>query len=88
MTSPADRAIVESVRELAHRLGLTSVAEGVETDEIRQLVVAAGFDLLQGFHFSRPLRERDLLDYVARNREEGSADEGRGGQGVVRLEEA
>jgi predicted signal transduction protein with EAL and GGDEF domain len=88
VTSPADRAIVESVHELAHRLGLTSVAEGVETDEIRQLVIAAGFDLLQGFYFSRPLSEHDLLDYVARSRSDGLADQRGGRQRIVGLEEA
>ena len=60
-TSPAAAAIVATVRELAYRLGLTAVAEGVEEEAHRAVVVEAGYDLLQGFHFSRPLPELDLL---------------------------
>jgi EAL domain-containing protein (putative c-di-GMP-specific phosphodiesterase class I)/GGDEF domain-containing protein len=64
VTSPADEAILRSVRELAHRLGLTPVAEGVEDTAIAQLMVDIGFDLLQGYHFAKPLAEGALLDMV------------------------
>ncbi len=64
LTSPADQAIVRSVRELTHRLGLVSVAEGVETAEIEQLMIDIGFDLLQGYFFARPLSEEALLDFM------------------------
>ena len=60
-TSPAAATIVATVRELAYRLGLTAVAEGVEEEAHRAVVVEAGYDLLQGFHLSRPLPELDLL---------------------------
>lgn len=60
-TSTADEAIVRSVRELAHRLGLTAVAEGVENEALHRSMAAIGYDLLQGYHFSRPLDEDALL---------------------------
>ena len=63
-TSPADDAIVRTFRELAHRLGLLAVAEGVETEATRLRLVGLGFDLLQGYHLARPLDERDLLALV------------------------
>lgn len=62
--SPADEAIVRSVLELAHRLGLDAVAEGVEDDDIRRRMTDLGYDLLQGNHFAHPLPEDDLLDLV------------------------
>ncbi|HLI24718.1 MAG TPA: bifunctional diguanylate cyclase/phosphodiesterase [Acidimicrobiales bacterium] len=62
--SAADQAIVRMVRDLAHRLRLTSVAEGVETDEIRSLMSEIGFDLLQGFSIAKPLGEADLLAFL------------------------
>ena len=62
--SPADEAIVRSVRELAHRLGLAAVAEGVEDDDIRQRMTDFGYDLLQGFHFSKPLPEDEFLTFA------------------------
>jgi EAL domain-containing protein (putative c-di-GMP-specific phosphodiesterase class I) len=65
LTSPADEAIVRCVRDLAHRLGLVTVAEGVENDGIRRLMIEVGFDLLQGFHFALGLREEELFEYIA-----------------------
>jgi EAL domain-containing protein (putative c-di-GMP-specific phosphodiesterase class I) len=64
LTSAADEAIVRSVRELTHRLGLVSVAEGVENAEIDRLMTDIGFDLLQGYYFARPLSEMALMGFV------------------------
>ena len=47
-------AIVRSLVELGHNLGMHVVAEGVETEEIAELLRAAGADLLQGYLFARP----------------------------------
>ena len=63
-TSSADEAIVRCVHELAHRLGLVTVAEGVEDGAIQRLMVEIGFDLLQGFHLAKPLPEPAFLDLV------------------------
>lgn len=62
--SPPDEAIVQTIGELAHRLGLHAVAEGVESAEIADRMEALGIDLLQGFHFARPMVEQDLLAYL------------------------
>jgi EAL domain-containing protein (putative c-di-GMP-specific phosphodiesterase class I) len=64
-TSHADLAILRSVGELAHRLGLQAVAEGVETEEVRARVFEFGFDVIQGYLLSPPLKEADLLAYAA-----------------------
>ena len=63
-TSPPAEAIVRSVRAMAHLLGLTVVAEGVETEAIRALMVELGFDLLQGYFFARPMPEDELLAHL------------------------
>lgn len=47
--------IVASVTKLARTLGMTVVAEGVETEPQREVLLAAGCDYLQGFHFGRPV---------------------------------
>ncbi len=62
-TSPADAAIVLSVCELAHRLGLTAVAEGIEDAATGARIRALGFDLLQGYHFAKPMAEDALVVY-------------------------
>ncbi|HEV8064373.1 MAG TPA: EAL domain-containing protein, partial [Acidimicrobiales bacterium] len=70
-TSPADEAVVRSVRELVNRLGLVSVAEGVEDTATRDLMTDIGFDLLQGYYFSKPLGEEELLRFLHTDRSAG-----------------
>jgi EAL domain-containing protein (putative c-di-GMP-specific phosphodiesterase class I)/GGDEF domain-containing protein len=65
LTSAADDAIVRTVRELALRLGLDAVAEGVETKDMFDRMSGYGFDLLQGYFLSKPLGESDLIDYAS-----------------------
>ncbi|MCU1693059.1 MAG: histidine kinase [Frankiales bacterium] len=52
--SPGDRAIIEATVILAHGLGLTVVAEGIETAEQHALVRALGCDRAQGYLLGRP----------------------------------
>ncbi|MDP2116275.1 MAG: bifunctional diguanylate cyclase/phosphodiesterase [Brevundimonas sp.] len=51
--------IVTSVARLAKALGMSVVAEGVETEQQRQVLIAAGCDHLQGYHFGRPTSASD-----------------------------
>ena len=54
-TEPADAAIVEATIGLAQRLGIRTVAEGVEDDATWERLAALGCDLIQGFAISRPV---------------------------------
>ena len=49
-----DHAIVDAVLRLANRLGLATIAEGVETAEQVDALLELGCSLSQGFHFARP----------------------------------
>jgi len=69
--SQGDRAIVASVIELGHRLGLAVVAEGVETAEVRDELRRLGCDLMQGYLFSRPVPASSVLDLLARMSQSG-----------------
>ena len=62
---PDDQAIVRAVTGLASELGLSWIAEGVETVAQRDLLVKMGPGLAQGYLFSRPVPESDLLPLVA-----------------------
>lgn len=50
-----DLVLCEAMIGMAHRLGLKVVAEGVETDNQRDLLAAAGCDFAQGYLFSPPV---------------------------------
>jgi diguanylate cyclase (GGDEF)-like protein/PAS domain S-box-containing protein len=51
----SDMALSEAIIVMAHKLDLAVIAEGVETQEQRDLLFAAGCDYGQGYLFSRPL---------------------------------
>ena len=56
-----DRAVVRAVVELAHSLGMRTVAEGVETPEQLAMLRELGSDLVQGFLLGRPQPPETLL---------------------------
>ena len=58
---PEDGAIVTAVIRLAHSLGLRAVAEGVETEAQLRLLKAQGCDEIQGYYFSRPVPEEQMI---------------------------
>lgn len=55
---PIKRRLVGSMARLCRDLGILVVAEGVETPAERDVLVDLGCDLLQGYLFGRPARER------------------------------
>ena len=57
---PQSLEIVRAVIDLSHALDLRVVAEGIETDAQRHLLVGLGADLGQGFHLARPMDEQQL----------------------------
>ena len=63
--SPQDEAVARSVVGLGHDLGLTVVAEGVETAEVQQRLVELGCDEAQGYLLSRPLPEDGVHAWLA-----------------------
>ena len=63
-----DEAIIRTVVALAQRMGCTTVAEGVETEEQRRLLIEEGVDLLQGYGLGRPMgAEAFAADWRTRN---------------------
>ena len=62
------RAVVDAVIRLAHALGLTVVAEGVETEGQRTILGQLGCDELQGYFFARPMPADRLLSWAHGNR--------------------
>lgn len=64
---PGDRkslAIIRAITQLAQDLGMTVVAEGVETAGQRDTLVDIGVNALQGFLFTRPLPGPQLESWL------------------------
>ena len=73
-TSADARAVVDAVIQLAHGLSLSVVAEGVETTEQRDILIAFGCDELQGYLLARPMPAETVLDWAAGHRPSGAAE--------------
>lgn len=58
-------AILESIVAMAHKLHLSVVVEGVETQSQFQLVKSLGCDAIQGYYFARPMPEEDFRAMLA-----------------------
>ena len=58
-------AIVRSTVELAHSLGLTLVAEGIETAQDETILRALACDQGQGYHLARPMPGHELIKWIA-----------------------
>lgn len=54
--NPEDKAIVTTIINMAHSLGLATIAEGVETLEQLQYLREEGCDEIQGYYYSKPLK--------------------------------
>jgi diguanylate cyclase len=65
VADPAHAAIVRSIIQLGHTLGLQVVAEGVETAAEHAHVVGLGADIAQGFLIARPMQAGAVIDWLA-----------------------
>jgi diguanylate cyclase len=65
-TSHRDPLIVRSTIDLAHALGMTVTAEGVETPAAQALLKVMGCDMMQGYLIGRPMRPEMLGEYLDR----------------------
>jgi diguanylate cyclase (GGDEF)-like protein len=68
-----DAVITRSIISLGHNLGLTVVAEGVETADQLQVVRELGCDRIQGYYFSKPLPSDQMTVYLERQQASRSA---------------
>jgi EAL domain-containing protein (putative c-di-GMP-specific phosphodiesterase class I) len=61
-------AIVQAIINLGSNIGVSTTAEGVETEEQLASILERGCTQVQGYLFSRPLTPEDARLFLARNR--------------------
>ncbi len=66
LTDPNDAAIARTIVALGHSLGLSVVAEGVETEAQREFLAASGCFTYQGYLFGAPMPIAEFDAFVAR----------------------
>lgn len=66
-----DDAIVRTIIALAHTMGMEAVAEGVDTDALRERLATYGCTAYQGYLYSHPLPADEFADLAIRCHETG-----------------
>ncbi len=61
---PRDEAIISAMVEVAHQLGIQVIAEGVETIEQRQSLIALGCDQIQGYWYGKPMAIKEVERFI------------------------
>ncbi len=59
-----DASLVEAILAMGNSLGLSIVAEGVETEQQRDFLQAHNCEYLQGYFYSKPVPEKQLLQWL------------------------
>lgn len=62
----AEKALAATIK-MIKEIGMTVLAEGVETPEQAQWLTESGCDYLQGFYFSRPIPKKEFLAIMKKN---------------------
>jgi EAL domain-containing protein (putative c-di-GMP-specific phosphodiesterase class I) len=70
-SDPKDRAILRSTIDLAHQLGLSVVAEGVEDDAALARLRELGCEYAQGYGIGKPMPQESFLGWLAQRRGAG-----------------
>lgn len=62
--NPNARSIIECIMTMAKKLGMTLIAEGIETKEQYEFVKEQGCHFVQGYYFSKPISFDDLCEMI------------------------
>ena len=63
--SSKPQPVIEAILTMAHSVGLTTTAEGVETAEQRAFLESAGCDYLQGYLLGRPMSPEQMAELLS-----------------------
>ncbi len=66
-SDPIDHALVETIHRIGTIMGMRTVAEGVENEEVMAALALIGVDFAQGYHVRRPVPLVQMKEEVARS---------------------
>jgi|GEM_PF-1179127 len=64
VSKPKDAALTESVIQMAHRLGLKVVAEGIESNDQIKLLQEYSCDVGQGYFYTKPIKSKEIIELL------------------------
>lgn len=64
LQSSKDNLITADIISMAHKMGLTVVAEGVEKEVQKEYLRTCNCDIIQGYHLSKPLNQKCALEFI------------------------
>lgn len=64
LTERTEEAVVEQIIKLSKRLGLKTIAEGIESEEQRRIIADLGCDFAQGYLMARPMEMNKILELI------------------------
>jgi diguanylate cyclase (GGDEF)-like protein/PAS domain S-box-containing protein len=67
VTNERDKAIVDGIIQLAQKIGLDVIAEGVESSEQIDLLQSMGCNQIQGYYYSKPLPNSEIEEKFLKN---------------------
>ena len=71
--NPRARTIIEEIIAMAGKLGITSLTEGVETQEQFEMLEKMGCQMYQGYYFAKPMPVEDFEKYLSAGGKDGGS---------------
>lgn len=66
------RSIINAIVTMSNSLGMKNIFEGVETDAELKVIKNMGGDIIQGYLYSKPLKEKEIVKWLARDHPGGN----------------
>jgi EAL domain-containing protein (putative c-di-GMP-specific phosphodiesterase class I) len=63
-TNPKATTLLNTTISMIDQLEMNSLAEGIETEKQKQELIKMGCDYLQGYYFSKPLPQNEIMDFI------------------------
>lgn len=74
-TCRATRNIIRTIADLCYNLNLEGIVEGVETKEQLDILADLGLHIIQGYYFSKPLPENEVLPFLENEQEQSETSD-------------